>query len=72
MMYKVLFVTSSVGFMVHSQVICISEMLFGSKNEKGSFRSEWCEKYSWLHCDVSADATFCYIYTCMMTEREKK
>ena len=26
--------------------------LFGSKNEKHSFRPEWCDKYSWLHYDA--------------------
>ena len=31
---------------------------FGSKNEKCLFRSEWCEKYSWLHYDVCTDAVF--------------
>ena len=43
---------------------------FGSKNEKHSFRPEWCEKYSWLHYDASIDAVFCYI--CMKVERESK
>ena len=42
----------------------------GSKNEKRAFWPEWCEKYSWLHYDVSTDAAFCYI--CMKTERERK
>ena len=23
---------------------------------------EWCERYSWLHYDVSINAAFCYIY----------
>ena len=43
---------------------------FGSKNEKRSYRPEWCEKYSWLHYDVGTDAVFCYI--CMKAEREEK
>ena len=42
---------------------------FGSKNEKRSFRPEWCEKYSWLHYDASIDAAFCYI--CMKVEQIK-
>jgi len=41
-----------------------------SKNEKRSFRPEWCEKYSWLHYDASIDTAFCYI--CMKVERESK
>ena len=43
---------------------------FGLKNEKRSFRPEWCEKYSWLHYDASIDAAFCYI--CMKVEQESK
>ena len=44
--------------------------LFGSKNEKRSFRPEWCDKYSWLHYDAPKDAAFCYI--CMKVEGERK
>ena len=28
----------------------------GSKGEKHSFRSDWCEKYDWLHYDRVVDA----------------
>ena len=43
--------------------------LFGSKNEKRSFRPEWYDKYSWLHYDAPKDAAFCYI--CMKVEQER-
>ena len=43
---------------------------FGSINNKRSFRAEWCQKYSWLHYDVSTDAASCY--ACMKAERENK
>ena len=43
---------------------------FGKKGEERSFRATWCEKYDWLHYDVSADAAFCYL--CMRAEHEKK
>ena len=38
---------------------------FGQK--KRSFKSEWCEEFSWLHCDSSKDAVFCYL--CMLSMR---
>ena len=44
--------------------------LFGSKLEARSFQSEWCDKFDWLHYDVSCDAAFCYL--CMSTEFENK
>ena len=43
---------------------------FGKKGEERSFRAAWCEKYDWLHYDVSADAAFCYL--CMQAEHQKK
>ena len=43
---------------------------FGKKGEERSFRATWCEKYDWLHYNVSADAAFCYL--CMRAEHEKK
>ena len=43
---------------------------FGSKDEKRSFRGEWCEKFDWLHYDVAADAAFCHL--CMSAEKGKK
>ena len=42
----------------------------GKKGEERAFRAAWCEKYDWLHYDVSADAAFCYL--CMRAEHEKK
>ena len=43
---------------------------FGSKGDTRSFRAEWCEKFDWLHYDVSGDAAFCHV--CMSAELEKK
>ena len=41
----------------------------GKKGEEQSFCATWCEKYDWLHYDVSADVAFCYL--CMQPEHEK-
>ena len=35
-----------------------------------SFRSDWCEKYDWLHYNVEKDAAFCHL--CMRAEAERK
>ena len=43
---------------------------FGKKGEERSFRSEWCEKYPWLHYDAEHDAAFCHL--CMRTAHEGK
>ena len=43
---------------------------FGSKEEKRSFRAEWCEKYDWLHYDRGSDAAFCHL--CLTAEHEKR
>ena len=43
---------------------------FRSKGEKRSFRSEWCEKFCWLHYYVALDAAFCYV--CIKANHEKK
>ena len=43
---------------------------FGSKGERRSLGTEWCQKYHWLHYDCIADAAFCHI--CMKVEHEKK
>lgn len=42
---------------------------FGASGER-SFKSLWCQKYRWLHYDVSSDAAFCYL--CMRAEKEGK
>ena len=43
---------------------------FGSKGEDRSFRSVWCDTFSWLYYDVATPAAFCYL--CMHCEAEKK
>ena len=43
---------------------------FGSKREKRSFCAKWCNKYTWLHYNVTHDATFRHV--CMQAEFEKK
>ena len=43
---------------------------FCKKGEERSFRSEWCEKYPWLHYDAQHDAAFCHL--CMRTAHEGK
>ena len=43
---------------------------FGTKGEKRLFRSDWCVKYDWLHCDSTIDAAYCHL--CMTTEHEKR
>ena len=35
-----------------------------------SFKSNWCQKYQWLHYDASSDAAFCYL--CMRADKEGK
>ena len=35
-----------------------------------SFRADWCEKYTWLHYDISLDAAFRYL--CMRASHEGK
>ena len=34
------------------KMVLLPKHLFGSKNEKCSFRPEWHEKFGWLHYDV--------------------
>ena len=43
---------------------------FGFKEEKPSFRAEWCLKYDWLHYDRITDAAFCHL--CLRAEKEEK
>ena len=42
---------------------------FGASGER-SFKSNWCQRYKWLHYDTSSDAAFCYL--CMRAEKEGK
>ena len=45
--------------------------IFGSQGkDHRSFRAEWCDKYKWLHYEVSSDSAFCHV--CMVAEFEKK
>ena len=42
---------------------------FGASRER-SFKSNWCQKYQWLHYDASSDAVFCYL--CMRADKKGK
>ena len=42
----------------------------GANIVKRSFRSNWCEEFSWLHYDIRLDAAFCHV--CMTASHGKK